>query len=189
MQERLFDTYASAKRAIESLIGKNNSGQTPWELLVNKNLAELIARYQPGVCAEKRYSIDQKNVLLGEPLNVKSNFGYVHDASYFGTPVIVKRILKENVRKAGKCATSLEEFFKEAGFLCQLSHPNIVRSMGLYVEEEYYAFILEKMECSLSRALVNTSTPPGQLKEAALQLSAIRTISIDICRALIYLHN
>ena len=163
------------------LLDKNRSHQTPWELLVNKNLAELITRYRPIVCAEKRYSIDPNSVNILGQMEARSTFGSVHHATYYRTPVVAKIISK--YRPPNENSTSIEEFLTEAGFLCQLSHPNILRCLGLFIDPQSYTLVVEKMECSLASKLVFNSSSIG------FKLSAIQSISIDICRALLYLHN
>ena len=82
----------------------------------------------------------------------------------------------------------LEKFFKEIKMLSKMSHPNIVKFLGIYYKEdpslsmELPVLVMEKMECSLTQYL-STHEKGSIPEEKALN------ILLDISKGLVYLHE
>ena len=78
----------------------------------------------------------------------------------------------------------VKKFFKEIKLLSQMKHPNIVRFLGLYYEQDLSlpVLVMERMEYSLTEYL--DSHEKGSIPE-----NKVLGILLDVSRGLFYLHE
>jgi predicted Ser/Thr protein kinase len=104
-------------------------------------------------------------------------FGVVYKGKYDGKPVAVKIIKNADVELA-----FIEEFGKEVEALASVSHPNIVKFIGACLELPHIAIITEYVHPGSLRKILDNEL-------IDISEDNILKMSIDICKAMIYLHE
>ena len=121
----------------------------------------------------------------------RGSHAFVIDLDLKGTECIGK-LLHPIFFEAGNTGSGmqeiLEKFFKEIKRLSKMSHPNIVKFLGIYYKEdpslsmELPVLIMEKMECSLTQYL--STHEKGSIPE-----DQMLNILLDVSKGLVYLHE
>ena len=82
----------------------------------------------------------------------------------------------------------LEKFFTEIKILSKMSHPNIVKFLGIYYKQdpslsmELPVLVMERMECSLNKYL-------NVVEKGSIPEDLMLNILLDISKGLVYLHE
>lgn len=123
--------------------------------------------------------------LLGE-----GQFGVVHKARWRGTTVTVKMLKRDQVGAHSRVA--MQDFVSELNVLATVHHPNCVQFLGACTESDGHArapIIVQEYCPGFSLADVLEGTDPGVASWEDLSLRRMVEISLDVSRALAYLHG
>ena len=101
-------------------------------------------------------------------------WGMVYEGRYCGCAVAVKQ-----VREDFTPACSLKMFQREIDMASKCRHPCLLQFIGATIDEGFPLLVTELMETSLRRLL----------KERPLSIGEVSIISLDVARALNYLHR
>ena len=101
-------------------------------------------------------------------------WGMVYEGRYCGCAVAVKQ-----VREDFTPACSLKMFQREIDMASKCRHPCLLQFIGATIDGEFPLLVTELMETSLRRLL----------KERPLSTGEVSIISLDVARALNYLHQ
>ena len=101
-------------------------------------------------------------------------WGMVYEGRYCGCAVAVKQI-----REDFAPACSLKMFQREIDMASKCRHPCLLQFIGATIDEGFPLLVTELMETSLRRLL----------KERPLSTGEVSIISLDVARALNYLHQ
>ena len=101
-------------------------------------------------------------------------WGMVYEGRYCGCAVAVKQ-----VREDFTPACSLKMFQREIDMASKCRHPCLLQFIGATIDGEFPLLVTELMETSLRRLL----------RERPLSIGEVSIISLDVARALNYLHR
>ena len=101
-------------------------------------------------------------------------WGIVYEGRYCGCAVAVKKI-----RQDFAPACSLKKFQREIDMASKFRHPCLLQFIGATIDREFPLLVTELMETSLRRLL----------GERPLSIGEVSIISLDVARALNYLHR
>ena len=101
-------------------------------------------------------------------------WGMVYEGRYCGCAVAVKQ-----VREDFTPACSLKMFQREIDMASKCRHPCLLQFIGATIDEGFPLLVTELMETSLRRLL----------RERPLSIGEVSIISLDVARALNYLHR
>ena len=129
----------------------------------------------------KAKQVDNKRLVFVRQLSSGAS-GSVDEYRYDGKTVAVKTLTKARLKKQ-----DIKEFKKEAGVSCALSHPNVVRTHGVYINPPKLGIVMEfcdrgdLFDClealTIKRQKYGVERQPGS--GAALATRAGRTLSAD----------
>jgi hypothetical protein len=131
--------------------------------------------------------IDPKKLELGRVIGVGSH-GVVYEGSYSGKKVAIKELVLEEDENEAK--DSRQRFLQEMIALHRLSHPNIIRLIGvgaLYAEDSLsktFFFVMELAQCSLRDIMQDDN-----LRSAISSLPKSLGIAKQIGSGLAYMHS
>lgn len=142
---------------------------------------------------EQHVQVDKSRRLGGGAL------GEVFHASWFGSPVVVKRLYFMDDDPAAMHAMGgplsthdrqhvMRDFYRECLLNSNLRHSNIVPFLGVVVDAALQPRYL-MLELMSGRSLDHLIHPDGINPGTAVPLPHAKTIVIDLCRALAYLHS
>lgn len=133
------------------------------------------SKFEFGVQKEK-WIIPYEKITIGSKIGV-GTFGDVFSAVYSGEKVAVKKFLKQRVTD-----NVLLELRTESAILCELSHPNILKFIGMCIKPPNLCLLTEYMERgSLSHILYN--------HDNHLNWDHKKAIAQDIATGMAYLHK
>lgn len=139
-----------------------------------------------------KYRIPASEVALGRPI-AKGGFGIVYMATYNGEPVVVKKMLPDKAND-DRC---LGAFIEEIKLLATLTHPKVVRFLGVtWGMLSDIAVLLEYMpngdlDALLKRQFKRKDSHPEEFDwyQNSSILPAKAAIALDILEGMIYLHS
>ena len=143
---------------------------------VNKTLSETERKLKECKCQEKRdWIIPREDILITNQSLGSGGWGYVHEGKYCGCTVAVKRLYEKELISP----YNRGKFEREMDIASRCRHPCLLQFIGATNDEESPLFVTELMELSLRQLL----------KKGALSDREVVTISLDVARALSYLHK
>ena len=111
-----------------------------------------------------------------EELIAKGSYGNVYRAKFKGWPCVVKSMTTASEE-------TLADFYREAGLMARLLHPNINRMKACCVEAPDYLIVLEyATNGSLEDFIVNEDVSPTFT-------NSLLSIALDTAKALKYIHT
>ena len=128
-----------------------------------------------------------QSVKIGEEIG-RGAYGTVHKRTYQGRPVAIKRIHRLLLEQAKYQAEDFDhvqqEFLRECEILSSLTHPHIVKFVGVFDVKGEKVLVMELLHETLRDYLVKKKKQDGglQVKEAC-------RISSEIVDGLNYLHS
>lgn len=122
----------------------------------------------------------------------EGHFGVVIKAEASGISVEGNLTVAVKVLKEGSSIKMKEEFFREATFVNNFDHPNIVKLIGVCSEQEPYCMILEYMSEGDLNGLLRHNNPTQSLISAqrgatGFSIKQLVDMAIDIAAGLSYL--
>ena len=127
-----------------------------------------------------------ESVIVGDKIG-QGSFAKVYEAECQHVEYAVKKF--KNLRD--QLVTTSDEWERECRIWSTLAHPNIVRLYGITYNKEDRSkpplLVMERMQKSLSCYLRDTS--PDKPETASFSLDAKLSVFIQVCKALLYLHN
>jgi len=146
---------------------------------VNKTLSETQGKLKECKCQEKRdWIIPRDDILILNKRLGSGGLGYVHEGKYCGCTVAVKRLHERDLFPS----YNRGKFEREMDIASRCRHPCLLQFIGATNDEESPLFVTELMESSLRQLLYMKPEQP-------LSHGEVVTISLDVARALSYLHN
>jgi len=143
---------------------------------VHKTLSETERKLEKCKCQEKRdWIIPRDDILITDKGLGRGAWGYVHEGKYCGCTVAVKKLHEKDL--ISPCNRG--KFEREMDIASRCRHPCLLQFIGATNDEESPLFVTELMELSLRQLLNNRPLSAGE----------VVTISLDVARALSYLHN
>ncbi|KAL7872797.1 hypothetical protein AOLI_G00118680 [Acnodon oligacanthus] len=162
---------------IRGLVGLGNACYAVSLLPMHKDLESL--------------SVFPRECLKLQKLLGSGAFGEVYEGVTVRDPhsdtVSEQRVAVKTLRKGASNQEKIE-FLKEAHLMSQFSHPNILRLLGVCVQNEPHYIILELMEGGDLRSYLRGARPTnnrGQL----LNLTGLLDISVDVAKGCVYLEK
>jgi len=143
---------------------------------VNKTLSETERKLKECKCQKKRdWIIPREDILITNQSLGSGGWGYVHEGKYCGCTVAVKRLYEKDLISP----YNRGKFEREMDIASRCRHPCLLQFIGATNDEESPLFVTELMELNLRQLL----------KKRPLSDREVVTISLDVARALSYLHN
>jgi len=171
---RAAELKASQEEAVKMIRGTEEEKRLLRETLEEKKLSEPM----------RRATFDPAEIDMGAEhvkLLGRGSFGEVHSAKWRGTPVAVKRLLRNRIT-----VDDLAAFKKECDLMLTLRHPNIVQLFGTAWEMESVTVYMVMELCS--RGTLDKIIRHEQ--GAALSWGAHKLpIAVGVARAMSYLHS
>lgn len=106
----------------------------------------------------------------------RGGFGEVYAGRLFDKPVAFKKLLYQRMSQKRK-----DDFIREVTILVTIDHPNVIKMVGVVVEENNIGIVMEYLKCSLYRAMFIDCT----LQEVGKKMEIIKQVT----SALKYLHR
>jgi len=143
---------------------------------LNKTLSEAEKKLKECRCKEKRdWIIPRDAIVITDKRLGEGGWGYVVEGKYCGSAVAVKRLFKDVVISP----RNRRKFEREMDIASRCRHPCLLQFIGATNDEESLLFVTELMESSLQQLLDKQPLTDGE----------VFTISLDVARALSYLHK
>ena len=143
---------------------------------LNKILSDAEKQLKECKCKEKRdWIIPRDEIVVTDKRVGEGSWGYVSEGKYCGCTVAVKRLYENEVISPYNC----RKFEREMDIASRCRHPCLLQFIGATNDDGSPLFVTELMESSLRQLL----------KERPLTDGEVFTISLDIARALSYLHK
>lgn len=151
-----------------------------WSLLLTKILKTLTdPDFEPGELRKMSLS----GISLERKLPVKSNFGEVWEGRWHGNQVALKTLKSDQLTASKDIPTP--EFLSEVKTLRQLSHPNIVRFYGIWLENDRKAWWMV-MEWCEHGSLLQFLEDPRSYKNDPDHIQLIHA-ALDVASGMQYL--
>jgi len=143
---------------------------------LNKTLSEAEEKLKECKCKEKRdWIIPRDEILITDKRLGEGSWGYVNEGKYCGCTVAVKRLFKNELISP----YNRRKFEREMDIASRCRHPCLLQFIGATNDEGSPLFITELMESSLRQLL----------KQRPLTDGEVLSVSLDVARALSYLHK
>jgi len=143
---------------------------------LNKTLSEAEKKLKECKCQEKRdWIIPRDEIVITDKRLGEGSWGYVNEGKYCGCTVAVKRLSANEVISS----YNRRKFEREMDIASRCRHPCLLQFVGTTNDEGSPLFVTELMESSLRQLLKQRSLIDGE----------VLTISLDVARALSYLHK
>jgi len=78
-----------------------------------------------------------------------------------------------------------EMFAQEFNMLKRMKHPNLIRMVGVYIDDYFVYFVMDKYECNL----INAVLPFLKKNQKSLSMSVMGEILHQMLLSIIYMHN
>jgi len=143
---------------------------------LNKILSDAEKQLKECKCKEKRdWIIPRDEIVIADKRVGEGSWGYVNEGKYCGCTVAVKRLSEIEVISP----YNRSKFEREMDIASRCRHPCLLQFIGATNDEGSPLFVTELMESSLRQLL----------KKRPLADEEVFTISLDVARALSYLHK
>ena len=143
---------------------------------LNKSLSEAEEKLKECRCREERdWIISRDEIVITDKRLGEGSWGYVNEGKYCGCAVAVKRLFKNELISP----YNRRKFEREMDIASRCRHPCLVQFIGATNDKESPLFVTELMESSLRQLL----------KQRPLTDTEVLSVSLDVARALSYLHK
>ncbi|XP_078367581.1 uncharacterized protein LOC144651500 [Oculina patagonica] len=143
---------------------------------LNKSLSEVKEKLKKYESQETHdWIIPREEIVMTDKRLGSGGWGYVKEGKYCGCTVAVKKLFK----KWAISPLNRSKFEREMDIASRCRHPCLLQFIGATNDEKNPLFVTELMESSL-RAL---------LEQQPLSPAEVYIISLDVARALTYLHQ
>ena len=140
----------------------------------NERLREMEQQLAQREKSSYDWIISRNEVQVTDKSVGSGGWGMVYEGRYCGCAVAVKQI-----REDFAPACSLKKFQREIDMASKCRHPCLLQFIGATIDREFPLLVTELMETSLRRLL----------RERPLSIGEVSIISLDVARALNYLHR